>query len=86
LLIQSIGNKYRNIVFYRYYRSKFVFLIANRFISIKFSSAIFYGIIMDTIRDGILRSYGVIMWKRIVNEVKLPSETFVLVSLFECFQ
>ncbi len=41
---------------------------------------------MDTIRDGILRSYGVIMWKRIVNEVKLPSETFVLVSLFECFQ
>jgi hypothetical protein len=31
---------------------------------------------MDTIRDGILRSYGVNMWKRIVNEVNLPSDTF----------
>lgn len=36
----------------------------------------FYGIIMDTIRDGILRSYGPMMWKRVVHEVKLPSETF----------
>lgn len=35
-----------------------------------------YGIILDTVRDGILRSYGSNMWKRIVHEVKLPSEVF----------
>ncbi|CAF3550128.1 unnamed protein product, partial [Adineta steineri] len=29
----------------------------------------FYGIIMDTIRDGIVGSYGLVMWKRIVKEI-----------------
>jgi hypothetical protein len=43
----------------------------------------FYGIIMDTIRDGVLRSYGAIMWRRIVQEVNLPSETFDLYSRYD---
>ena len=43
----------------------------------------FYGIIMDTIRDGILRAYGAIMWKRIVHEIKLHSETFDFYSRYD---
>ena len=42
-----------------------------------------YGMIMDTIRDGILRSYGSVMWKRVVNEVNLPSETFELYTRYD---
>ncbi|CAF3508240.1 unnamed protein product [Rotaria sordida] len=42
-----------------------------------------YGIVMDTIRDGILRSYGAIMWKRIVKEVNLPFETFEFYSRYD---
>lgn len=53
----------------------------------------FYGIIMDTVRDGILRSYGPMMWKRIVAEVGIPSETFefyaryddrILITICDC--
>ena len=36
----------------------------------------FYGLIMDTIRDGILQAYGPMIWKRIVHELNLPSEVF----------
>ncbi|CAF0865982.1 unnamed protein product [Adineta steineri] len=43
----------------------------------------FYGIIMDTIRDGIVGSYGLVMWKRIVKEINLPSETFELYSRYD---
>ncbi|CAF4671083.1 unnamed protein product [Rotaria sp. Silwood1] len=42
-----------------------------------------YGIVMDTIRDGILRSYGAIMWKRVVHEVNLPFETFEFYSRYD---
>ncbi|CAF2760229.1 unnamed protein product [Rotaria sp. Silwood2] len=38
---------------------------------------------MDTIRDSILRSYGAIMWRRIVQEVDLPSETFEFYSRYD---
>ena len=48
-----------------------------------FSPIMLYGIIMDTIRDGILRSYGPIMWKRIVHEVNLSTETFDFYSRYE---
>ncbi|CAF0994520.1 unnamed protein product [Adineta ricciae] len=53
----------------------------------------FYGIIMDTVRDGILRSYGPMLWKRIVSEVHIPSETFefyeryddhILINICDC--
>lgn len=53
----------------------------------------FYGIIMDTIRDGILRSYGPNIWKRILQEINLPMETFdfyaryddsILIKICDC--
>jgi len=37
-----------------------------------------YGIILDSARDGVILSYGLNVWKRIVNELELPSETFDL--------
>jgi guanylate cyclase len=37
-----------------------------------------YGIILDSARDGVILSYGLNVWKRIVYELKLPSETFDL--------
>ena len=36
----------------------------------------FYGLVMDTIRDGILRFYGPIMWNRVVHELHLTTDTF----------
>ncbi len=35
-----------------------------------------YGIILDSARDGVILSYGLNIWKRIVRELELPSETF----------
>jgi guanylate cyclase len=38
----------------------------------------FYGVILESARDGVIVFYGDTVWKRIVNELKLPSETFEL--------
>ena len=35
-----------------------------------------YGLIFEVDRDAVLRTYGPMLWKRLVNEVKLPSESF----------
>ena len=52
-----------------------------------------YGIILDSARDGIILSYGWNIWKRVVNELKLPSDTFdlfthysenIMFSICEC--
>ena len=37
-----------------------------------------YGIILESARDGVIIFYGDKVWKRIVHELKLPSETFEL--------
>ena len=53
----------------------------------------FYGLVMDTIRDGILRSYGPMMWRRVVHELNLPSDVFdfytryddgILIQICDC--
>ncbi len=35
-----------------------------------------YGIILESVRNGIILSYGLSIWKRIVHDIELPSETF----------
>lgn len=37
-----------------------------------------YGIILESVRNGIVLDYGLNTWKRIVQEVDLPSDTFDL--------
>lgn len=52
-----------------------------------------YGIILESARDGIILSYGLNVWKRIVHELELPSETFdfftryndkILINISDC--
>jgi len=42
-----------------------------------------YGIILESARDGVLVFHGDHVWKRIVNELKLPSETFQLFHRYD---
>lgn len=35
-----------------------------------------YGVILESARDGIILSHGLNIWKRIVNELELPSNEF----------
>jgi hypothetical protein len=42
-----------------------------------------YGIILESVRDGILLFYGDRVWKCIVSELKLPSETFDLFERYD---
>jgi len=37
-----------------------------------------YGVILESARDGIILSYGLNIWKRIVNQLELPSDEFDL--------
>ena len=37
-----------------------------------------YGLILECVRNGIILTYGSNIWKRIVHEVDLPTETFDL--------
>ena len=52
-----------------------------------------YGILLDSARDSIVQTYGTHCWKRIVNELKLPTDTFdpfmmysdkILMEICEC--
>jgi hypothetical protein len=43
----------------------------------------FYGIILESARDGVIVFYGDHIWKRIVQELKLPSETFDLFKRYD---
>ena len=42
-----------------------------------------YGVIMETVRVTILRSYGSIMWRRIVHEIDLLQEKFNIYSTYD---
>ena len=42
-----------------------------------------YGIILDSARETVLLSYGPAKWKRITDELQLPSAVF---DLFTCYQ
>jgi hypothetical protein len=53
----------------------------------------FYGILLESARDGVIIVYGEHIWKRIVQELQLPSETFhsferydhkILFNICEC--
>ncbi|CAF0994539.1 unnamed protein product [Adineta ricciae] len=37
-----------------------------------------YGLVLDSARDGIIFQYGSNVWKRVIHELKLPSDTFDL--------
>lgn len=43
----------------------------------------FYGIILESARDGVIVFHGDYTWKRIVQELKLPSETFELFKRYD---
>ncbi|UJR35611.1 hypothetical protein I4U23_028361 [Adineta vaga] len=43
----------------------------------------FYGIILESARDGVILFHGETVWKRIVHELKLPSETFTLFARYD---
>ncbi|CAF0865964.1 unnamed protein product [Adineta steineri] len=42
-----------------------------------------YGIILESARDGVIVFHGDSLWKRIVHELNLPSETFQLFARYE---
>ncbi|CAF1455606.1 unnamed protein product, partial [Didymodactylos carnosus] len=42
-----------------------------------------YGIILESARDGICLFYGVETWKRVVEEVNLPQDTFNFVGQYD---
>lgn len=52
-----------------------------------------YGVLLEGVREGIILFHGEQVWKRVVQEIKLPSETFdlfkrydyrVLLNISEC--
>lgn len=52
-----------------------------------------YGVLLEGVREGIILIHGDQVWKRVVQEMKLPSETFdlfkrydhrILVNISEC--
>jgi hypothetical protein len=42
-----------------------------------------YGIILESARDGVIVFHGDNVWKRIVQELQLPSETFQLFARYD---
>ncbi len=42
-----------------------------------------YGILLESCRDGICETYGVAIWKRIVQDLNLEHETFTTLGRYE---
>lgn len=43
----------------------------------------FYGILLESARDGVIHFYGDHLWKRVAQELRLPSETFHLFDQYD---